>query len=157
MSKNLIENVIHEKLTGETQKNALDLIAFMQENGFSFKDFASGNDIRWTPMYKGNGIGCIAVAEESMLNDSNNIAIWLGLECNFENDDTEDDELKEFAWSHIVNCPQELCKPPHCKGSKNRYKILGKEYESTCHAPLAFFELSDKSLENIKKLILMIK
>jgi len=157
MSEKLIKNVINEKLTGNAQKDALDLIEFMQGNGFSFKDFDTGSYVRWTPTYNGEGMGCIAVAEEAMLSTGVSIALWLGLDWHFDDSAPTDDELKKFAWAHVVNCPQEPCKPPHCENSKNPWKIFGKEFESTCHSPLAFFSLDAKALENIKKLLLMTK
>ena len=161
MTEKLIENIINERLTGKAQKNALDLVVFMQENGFSFEGFNTGathdGEVRWTPTYKGEGIGCVAVAEELMLAAGVDIAIWLGLDCDFEDNGTVDDELKEFAWAHVVNCPQTPCQPPYCENSKNKWKIFGKECESTCHSPLAFFEIDATSLENIKKLVSLIK
>ena len=128
----------------------------MQENGFSFEGFVAGNDIRWTPTYKGKGIGCVAVAEESMLSAGVNFALWLGLDWCFDESKQIDSELKEFTWKHVVLCPQEkYCKPPYCKNNKNQWKFFEKEYESTCHAPLAFFNPDSKSIENITKLMLM--
>ncbi|MCL2361677.1 MAG: hypothetical protein FWC73_07690 [Defluviitaleaceae bacterium] len=155
MSEKQIKNLVNGKLTDDTKKNMLDLIAFMEENGFSFEAFTSGNDIRWDPTYKGKSIGCIAVAEESMLSAGVSIALWLGLDWCFDDSSSIDDELKEFTWAHVVNCPQSPCKPPYCKNSKNPWKIFGKEHESTCHAPLAFFNLDNKALMNIKKLLRM--
>jgi len=157
MPENQIENVINAKLTGDAQKNALDLIAFMRESGFSFKGFNAGKEIRWDPIYKGKGIGCMAVAEEPMLKAGVSIALWLGLDWRCDDTATTDNELKEFAWAHVVNCPQGQCKPPHCENSKNHWSIFGKEYESVCHAPLAFFSLDGEALGNIKKLLQMSK
>jgi len=151
MSKKLIEEQIKEKLTGETQKNTLDFIDSMRENGFSFEGFDAGNEgVRWTPTYKGVGFGCVAVEDCFMF--------WIGLEWDFGSGDTVDAELKEFAWSHVVICPQEkYCKPPYCDGSKNRLQIFGREYESTCHAPLAFFGPDAEIFDNLKKLLLINK
>ena len=158
MAEKQIENVINEKLTGDAQKNALDLITFMRTNEFSFEGFNDGKELKWNPNYKGKSIGCMAVAEELMLSEGISTALWLGLDWSFDDSGPADDELKEFAWAHVVNCPQEkYCKPPHCENSKNRWQIFQKEFESTCHAPLAFFNLDAKKLENIKKLLLMTK
>jgi hypothetical protein len=158
----LIEDGIREKLTGDPQKNALDLVAFMRENEFSFDAFDMGSETGWNPTYKGKGFGCVQIGND------NTLGFWLGLDWNF--DDTGklaqhvDDDLKEFAWAHVVVCPQEkYCKPPYCQpndehpGSRNRWQIFGKEYESTCHAPLAFFNPDAKAVENLKKLLYMTK
>jgi len=97
----LIENVINEKLTGDAQKNALDLVVFMHENGFSFEGFDTGDvhssAVRWTPTYRGKGIGCVAVAEAPMIAEGVDMAIWIGLDCDFSNSIVADDDLKEFA------------------------------------------------------------
>jgi len=156
MPEKQIENVINEKLTGDAQQNALDLITFMRENGFSFEGFDAGNEVRWDPVYNGRGVGCIAVAEERMLKEGVSIALWLGLDWRLD-DMSADDELKEFAWAHVVNCPQGPCNPPYCENSKNRWSIFGKAHESVCHAPLAFFKTDDEALGSIKKLLQMSK
>ena len=152
MSEKLIENVVNENLTGEAQKNTLDFIGFMRKNGFTFEYFDLGHTVGWHPAYNGNGIGCTMVSDQFMF--------WLGLECEFDSSGPADDELKGFVWAHTVICPQECCKPPYCianeehPGSKNTWKVFGKEYESTCHAPLAFFNPDTKAFDNLKKLML---
>ena len=127
----------------------------MQNNGFSFEGFEAGDEgTRWTPTYKGEGFGCVAVEDCLMF--------WIGLVDWYSNDnDSVDNELREFAWAHTVICPQEkYCKPPYCQGdnhSKNHWRIFGKDYESTCHAPLAFFGSDINTLDNLKKLLLIAK
>jgi len=162
MSTRLIEDVINEKLTGDAQAYSLDLIGFMQKNGFTFDGFESGNDVRWTPTYKEFGFGCIAIAEEAMLSGGVSIAIWLGLDCGLDTGDISDEELKAFTWSKVVNCPQTEhgCDPPHnrsCEEYRNCWQVFGKEFESTCHSPLAIFNLDAESLANTKKLMLKLK
>ena len=148
-----IEDKINVVLSGETQKNSLDFIAFMRTNGFSFEGFDMGDDeVGWNPIFKEKSIGCIMVSDQLMF--------WLGLDWCFDDNGSVSDDLKDFTWSHVVNCPQEPCKPPYCEGdnhSKNHWKIFEKEFESTCHSPLAFFGPDAKTLDNIKKLLLMTK
>lgn len=147
-----IENAIHERLTGEARINALDFVVFMHENEFTFEGFDLGHTVGWNPAYSGKGIGCTMVSDQFMF--------WLGLECEFDSSGPADDELKDFAWAHVINCPQDLCKPPYCQandehpGCKNRWGIFGRDYESTCHAPLAFVNPDAKAFENLKKLML---
>ena len=152
MSDRLIESKIKEKLTCEIQENTLDFISFMYGNGFTFESFDAGSEIGWNPIYKGKGIGCAMISDEFMF--------WLGLDWCFDDNGTIENELKEFTWSHVVNCPQKPCEPPYCEGdnkSKNQWQIFGKNYESTCHSPLAFFGPDENTLNNMKKLILMTK
>jgi len=83
---------------------------------------------------------------------------WIGLEWIFDDSDSVDGELKEFAGAHVVYCPQEkYCKPPYCENSKNRWQAFGKEYESTCHAPLAFFDPDAETNDKIKNLLFITK
>ena len=157
MAEQNIEAAITERLTGDTQKNALEFIAFMRGHGFSFHGFENGDDIWWTPAYKGEYIGTINVARAEK-----EFWLWLGLNCDFDGG-AADVGLKEFTWSHVVNCPQGVCKPPYCErnsehpGSRNQWKVFGREYESTCHAPLAFFNPDAEAFENIEKLMSMFK
>jgi len=147
MAIELLEDIITKKLTGEPQNLTMDFVLFMKENGFSFEGFDAGGSTRWNPIYNGKGFGCVAVEDCFMF--------WLGLDWSFD-DSLADDELKNFAWEHTVVCPQEkYCKPPYCEASKNQWQIFGKKFESTCHAPLAFFAPDAEALEKIKKLLLM--
>ena len=149
----LIEDAVREKLTGETQKNTLDFLASMRENGFSFVGFGDGDETAgWDPSYNGNGFGCVLVADDFMF--------FIGLDWHVDDSRSPDDELKAFAWANVRACPQEPCKPPYCQGDnhcKNRWQLFGREYESTCHSPLQFIGPDAVTLENLKKLLLMTK
>ena len=151
-----IENVVKDKLSGETQKNVLDFIAAMRETEFSFEGWGSGDDVGWTPVYNGKGIGCVLVYDQFMF--------FIGLDWNFEESDSAENELKEFVRTHLTVCPQGSCSPPYCQAdehnpnhSKNRWKIFGEEYESVCHSPLQFINPDAKTLENIMKLLQLTK
>ena len=152
MSAVPIESAIREKLTGEVQRDTLDFVAFMRKNGFTFEYFDLGHTVGWNPALNGVGIGCAMISDQFMF--------WLGLECEYESGGPAEDELKEFAWAHAVVCPQENCKPPYCiadeehPASRNRWQIFGRAYESTCHAPMAFFGPDAKAFANLRKLML---
>ena len=148
----LIENEINEKLTGDTLKDTLDFVAFMQENGFSFEWWENGNETGWTPVYDGETLGTIVIASPTYF------MLWLGLMFDFKNSGMIDDDLREFAWAHVAVCPQEnYCKPPYCEHSKNPFQIFGNEYESACHYPLIIHDSDAKSFENVKKLLQIYK
>jgi len=144
----LIENAINEKLTGETQANALDLIAFMRANEFL-------NEDGWEIYYKGEGIGCIDIAKID--SDKDEFWFWPSLGWDIDGNGSAYDELKEFAWAHVRICRQKKYCAGYCDASRNRWKIFGKEYESTCHAPMSFTNPNANTVENIKKLMLIIK
>jgi len=153
MSNILIEDVIKEKLIGETQENILNFVAWMQENEFDFKNLRFiGTELRGHASYKSKGFASIMISDQFVM--------WIGLSVKFHK--TEDDEIKDLAWSHVVNCPQveHDCNPPHnrsCKRYHCRWKVFGKEFPSTCHAPLAFFGPDTEALEKLKKLLVLIR
>jgi len=151
MAATSIENAIKEKLTGEKQKNTLDFITSMQDNGFSFIGWLNedGSVGGWDPTYNGKGFGCVLVTDKFMF--------FIGLDWDCKHSETTDEELKKFAWTHVTICPQQPCKPPYCENNKNQWTIFGKEYESTCHSPLQFIDPDAKTLDNIKKLLLATK
>jgi len=148
-----IEDKINSTLGGEMQRNSLDFITFMRENGFSFDGFDIGNDeVGWNPIFKEKSIGCLMITDKFMF--------WLGLDWCFDDTVSVDNELKEFVWKNVVNCPQEPCEPPYCEGdnhSKNNWEIFGKEFKSTCHSPLAFIGPDVETFDNLKKLLLFTK
>jgi len=147
MAGKLIETAIKEKLSGEKQQNALNFIASMQENGFSFEGWSDGDSEGWDPTYNGKGFGCVLVADDFMF--------FIGLDWDFgHNCAVEDSELKKFAWAHTTICPQSPCNPPYCENNKNPWQIFGKKYESTCHSPLQFIAPDAETLNNIKSLLL---
>jgi len=150
MSEKLIETAIKEKLTGDTQKNVLDFVAFMRENEISLnsKDgegWAVGGIV-------GNSIGFMLVNGAEQMPGP--WTIWFN-SCDFDGVDSVDNELKEIVWAHVSPCG-------HCHddwkdcGSSNR-TIFGREFESLCHSPLMFTAPDAKTLESVKKLIIMSK
>lgn len=159
-----IEDAIRKKLKGEAQMNALDFVAFLIENGFACDWSGVDNTLMWTPVYQGEGFGNIAVAQKFNImvaqkhaKEYVDFVLWIGCVHDFEVGDLADDALKEFAWAHVVNCRQEKYCTGYCKSSRNRWTIFGKEYESTCHAPLAFYNPDADDFDNIKKLLLLLK
>jgi len=152
----VIENVINVKLAGEAQKNAFDFVTAMHEKGFSFAGWGSGDDVGWNPIYNGKSFGSVLIFDKFML--------FIGLDWSFDDSDPVESELKEFAWAHVTICPQEPCSPPYCQGDengnnhcKNHWRIFGKDYESTCHAPLQFIDPDAETLDNIIKLLSITK
>ncbi|MCL2407012.1 MAG: hypothetical protein FWC95_03710 [Defluviitaleaceae bacterium] len=128
MLKNLQE-AINTNLKDERKDIALDFAALLDKNGIFFT--GEGRDWSVGGVY-GNSPGYM------MLDGSgNNMGVWLNLKVVFD-DNSIDSELKKFILDHVVQCPQSMCAPPHCKDSKNRFVVLGKEFTSTCHSPLAF-------------------
>ena len=149
-----IEDAINARLTGDARKNLLDWAASMRENGFSFIGFTSGNG-GGSIAYKGKSIGCMDIAQVYE-KEHVDFVLWLFLDCEFDSDGA-DDELKEFAWAHVPICRQEKYCKKYCNLSRNRWQIFEREFESVCHAPLAFWNPDANDFENIKKLLLRLK
>lgn len=145
-----VEDVINEKLKGDAQKNALDFADFLSTSSLTLdpNDDGGGWAVGGTV---GNSIGYMLINGEPQMPGP--WTVWLN-SCDFGNS-TADDELKETAWAHANECAK--CHPgwKDCGGGDGT--IFGKEFERLCHSPLAFTNPDAKTLESLKKLILMLK
>ena len=144
-----IEDAIHAALSGDAQKNALDFIAFLRANGLSLEkiDVPGGWNVNE---------GKINIAFVQIFGDRNEFNVVLHIST-YDGESPVDDDLREFAWAHVVLCPQGCGSPALCEESQNRRTILGKEYESTCQSPLAFINPGAHDLTKAQKLMLMLK
>ena len=145
------EDAVRRRLNGDAQKIALDFAVFMRENVF-----LSVKDVEWSMKYNGHNFGCFTIAKMTGA-EKDELWIWFGLDCDFDSCGPADDALKEAAWAHVAICPQRNYCSGFCKASQNQWKIFGKEYKSACHAPLAFCNPDAKTMEYVKKLMLMLK
>ena len=150
MSKQSIETIIHEKLIGDTQKNALDFVAFLEANTLALESNGDG---------EGWAVG--GTVENSMgyllVNGASDMpgpwTLWLN-SCDFA-DDSVDEEVKETAWAHAGPCGHCHAGWKDCGGGDR--VIFGKAFEQLCHSPLMFTDPDAKTLENVKKLIMMLR
>ncbi|MCL2518490.1 MAG: hypothetical protein FWF15_08015, partial [Oscillospiraceae bacterium] len=139
---------INEVLSGDAQQNALEFISFLRANDILLEANSEGEG--WAVGgVVGNSMGYMIV---------NGVAkeLWLWFnDCDFETGVPVDDELKEFTWAHVSPCG-------HCHegwktcGGGNR-TIFGREFEWLCHSPMMFTNFEADKLENIKKLMLILK
>ena len=148
MSEQLIEEQIKAELSGDMQKNALDFAAFLQANDFSPK--RNDEDDAWNIFYKETNIVFVKITREK-----NELAIVLN-SCDFDGGNPADNDLKEFAWSWVVFCPQGCGAPTICEMSQKHFMIFGREYENVCVAPLEFFNLDAHELNKAQTLMLML-
>jgi len=144
-----IEDKINSQLTGDAQKTALDFAAFLRANDLSLEkiDIPGG----WNVYIKG-----INSAFVQIFGDRNNFNVVLHIST-YNGESPVDDDLKEFAWAHVVTCPEGCGGPKFCDESQNRRIIFGREYESTCQSPLAFLAPDAEDLVKVQKLLLMLK
>ena len=149
MKRKKLEKEIKKKLSGDAQKNALDFAAFLREHEMSLERLNIPGG--WNVYIKG-----INSAFVQVFGDRNNFNIVLHIST-YDGVSPADDDLKEFAWAHVVLCPEGCGGPAFCDESQNRRIIFGREYESTCQSPLAFLAPGANDLEKIQKLMLILK
>jgi len=151
MSELLIENVIYERLSGDSQKNARDLVAFLRANSLTLD--TNGDGEGWAVGGTiGNSIGYL------LINGSEQMpgpwTIWFNT-CDFGESGPVDDVLKQDAWSHASPCGRCHAGWKDCGGGDRT--IFGRAFENLCHSPLMFNDPGAGTLENIKKLLIYVK
>jgi hypothetical protein len=138
MSARKIEDMIHEILTGETQKNALELFNYLGEDvPLVDKDWC------WEAKYKGEDIFYFRIGG---FQDEPN---WLAWSADDYSDSEIDERFKKIAWENICTCGN--CGSDCAPG--RRAVILGKTFENCCTSSLMFINPAGDSLECLKKLI----
>ena len=152
MSTNLLEKTIAEKLSGQSQKYALDFISFADTNEIIFTP--NGDDGQGWAVggVVGNSLGFMLIAGAD--GSPGEWTIWLN-DCNFGDCDAADDNLKQTAWAHTSNCGKCHDGWKDCGGG-NRV-VFGKEFERLCHSPLMFIEPDTDALECVKTLLMILK
>ena len=136
------EEQIKALLPTETQKNALDFIAFLDENKIPSKFYV------------------ITIVGDG--GDFPHIRPWVVFFkiCDFGIDGLTDIDLAEFAWKHAHICDHFITGGERCGcGRQPGFKrtIFGREFENICHCPMQFINPDAKTLENMKKLLLYLK
>jgi hypothetical protein len=150
MTNETFEKKINTTLSGDTLKTALDFVAFLHENdGFSAEP-CEGTE-GWN-IYR-NGINSAYIALGS---DTNKIDVVLHINT-YGGEESVDDDLKEFAWSHVIICPQGCGKKVFCGESKINNKIFEKEYERICQSPLYFSNPTINEMKKVQKLLLLLR
>ena len=158
-----IEDVIREKLPGDMQKNALDLIAFMKANGISpsttprIDDTPEGKAYTYGSDSANGGCGLILIEPGKPgwgycyggFYDS-------ALLRNEYQDFPVDENVKAFAWAHVSACRNFTTNGKECGCGYQpgrRITIFGKEFHHTCHGVMGFDNPDGEMLKLVKKLI----
>jgi len=144
----VLEDFIREKLTGETQQNALDYVAFLRSNKLPL---VSNSDGWFIGGNFENSIGFLIVRGDAQKVDPWTICFYF---CDFGGNGSTNDELKETAWAYVNPCTKCHEGWKDC-GRANR-TVFGREFEALCLSPLAFNNPDGKTLESVKKLMLML-
>ena len=148
MSDKTFEEEIDAILSGDTLKNALDFAAFLQADDDFSAERCEGAD-GWNIYRK--GINSAYVAFDGEKNDFN-IVLHINT---YDGEESVDDDLKEFAWSHVIICPRGCGKTTFCGESKMNNKIFEREYERICQSPLYFPNPTADEVNKIQKLLLL--
>jgi len=144
----MVEEKIIEVLSGNAQKNALKFISFLRENEILLEANNEGDG--WAVGgVVGNSMGYMIVN-----GGAQELWLWFN-DCDFETGASVDDELKEFVWAQVSPCGK--CHDGWEKCGGGTRVIFGKEFERLCHSPLMFTNFESDKLENIKKLMLILK
>ena len=155
-----IENTIC-LLNGELQETVQDFVNFLRANGFQMsynpEEYAEGTWRGAIGGIVGNSLGYMAVSSLDYMAVGANpksLMVWPNVE-NFDENDL-DSEMKEFIWT-AYNCRKEKCHEGWEKCGSNKKTILGKAIENACCNPLMFVNPNGKTLENMKKLFLLLQ
>ena len=150
--QNKVEDVINETLTGDRQKNALDFVSFLKTNDFSL-DW-DGN--WWGIHYKGSCPALFGVKNDDRHDGVSILFNYVNFACKY----ISDDDLKSISWAKIQYCHNFKTGGKECGCGDEPGKsitLFGKNIHNTCQCPLQFWDPDYKTLENIKKLMLMHK
>lgn len=152
MPEQRIEIHIDDVLSGDVQKNALELVAFLRENGTEFERGKGywADKCYWMIKHKDEYICFILIGSEDDA-ASESWTVW--------SDDSAsdcyakaylDERIKDIAWKHIDYCGK-------CGGCKNpggsRKIIFRKEFSHVCITTFRFDNPDIKTVECIKKLV----
>ena len=150
-----IEERINNVLSGDTLNNALDFAAFLRANELSPELHDSGDG--WSILYRNDSIGFILV--NGVAEIPGPWTVWFN-SCDFGDNGSVDDDLKETAWAHASICGHFSSGGKVCGCGDQpgfRRTIFGKVFENRCHSPLMFTNPDAKTLEHVKRLMLMLK
>ncbi|MCL2284942.1 MAG: hypothetical protein FWC32_01090 [Firmicutes bacterium] len=167
MLKRTMEDVINEVFTGDLQRNALDLAAYLKENQCSAED--PGNHM-WDAKYKDEVVCFIhfVVPEynpeynSEVKENERNLLIysdleqgtWVNWTDSEKNDEIVaypvDERIKKIAWSNLRTCTEECSGP--CKPGMSK-RVLGKTFNNLCFSALMFSSLDKETLECVKRMI----
>ncbi len=145
MSNKRIEAVINDVLNGDTQKNALDFVAYLRANEIPLDEAEN----YWEVKYKDE---CVCFI---WINGSDEMpgpwTIWSAqVHGTWNTDINLDKQTKEIAWANVNVCG-------NCGDCSNvggmRKMILGKEFDNLCNSAMAFTNPDVDALECAKKMV----
>jgi hypothetical protein len=142
------DDIKYSDLSENLQEHTLNFVVFLSNNDFSIEAENDGNG--WKIIYKNECVGHM---------NFTNVGIWIDT-CDFGSSGSADDVLKETIWTHVRIC-EHFCSGGKQCGCGNQpgfdRTIFGKKHKNLCFSNLEFMNPDVKTLENIKKLMLLFK
>ena len=156
-----------QKLTVETDIKTSPLSESLQKEYLAFCRFLSDNDFLIEAEADGNGWQfrygdrCVGHMNFSIVDHANVPAggVWIDV-CDFGGSNAAENALKESTWAHVRMCEHFASGGAQC-GCGNQpgstMVLFGKTFENLCFAALEYISPAAKTLEDIKKLMLLFR
>jgi len=147
MTNRPIEDAINEVLSGDSRKNALELISFLK---------AADRDEHFVmKMYDENGwevtnLGFIFISGSDEFPGP--WTIWIAADNlgeHLQGQENADEHIKEFAWVHVSPCGS--CGGECSPGTSTN--VFGRQFDNTCRSQLMFTNPDAAAVECMKKII----
>ena len=160
-----IEDHVRTALSGDLQKNALDYIAYMKENGITldsnlpYSPDTPDGKVYYYNFGSDNGLFIVLVIEPGergwtvcIGSTNNNLT---GSEYQSRAKFPADEKVKEFAWEHTRICQHFRTNGKEC-GCGNQpgmyITLFGKEIDNNCNGNIEINNPSGEALEMTKRL-----
>ena len=146
MAGKKIEDVMKNVLKGEAQENALNFISHVRKLNESGVFPINMNDENDESGWNVDGLGFIVVTGGEDFPGP--WAMWLMAENIGEHTQNTEDDIKEFAWSHVSPCGS--CGGDCSPGTTT--KVFGKTFENVCQHNLMFVNPDSEAVRNMKRI-----
>jgi hypothetical protein len=155
MPEQKIENSIYDVLTGDMQKNALELASFLETNEMLFERGKGYWEDKhyWMIKYKDEYICFILIGSEDKI-ELESWIIWSDdSDSNCFADFPLDENMKKIFWKNINICGN--CGGcSHYKNPGGKCKtIFGKEFDNVCITTMKFTNPDVETIECLKKMV----
>jgi hypothetical protein len=152
MPEQKIEYFINDVLIGDTQKNALEFVAYLRKNEMLFEREKGywEDKFYWGIKYKDNFVCFILIGSENKT-EPNNWTIWSDDSgSNLIGDCQLDEYIKEILWENVDICGN--CGGCDKPGGSHK-TIFGKEFNNVCRTAMSFTNPDVATLECMKKMV----
>ena len=142
-----IEEVINDVLKGDTQKNAMELVAYLRAKEFAISTLDEKDADTWS----GFDVADLCYVN---VNGSDQFpgpwTVWIAANNLGQHSEGLADEcVKEFAWSHVSPCGS--CGGKCSPGTHTT--VFGRDFENVCSHNLIFINPDAKTVEGMKKIV----